>query len=871
MAKSKRDKRTNLRDTTRRKDRKVKRDGVQKPKVKLDDDLTKVNTEKALSSLGSLGTKMDNMDIDDTSLRENDLDEKHEKKTKKKSKKDKKKKKKDRKGSKKSKDSSKTDVSKVFKVHSDLTKERESEVERRKEQVAKGLGNKSNWQLVSPEKDFSKFDLDANIKLCEEKIRNGIYPDVYNRQLKSLLRAKLEQQKVLDEEPDPTLSTKVKLRLFELKLIEEELIKQKDPYESLSNVRAIIKAYREHKLEWTPGKVTFWSHGIRITEEPEVFDFEDFESLNRAFEGYKGFWVEGVEYIIRLFFVPIDRAEDALLHNSATRYLNQFRGGPAAPAPNGGTGSSNKSSNQVAEVLSVRAEPSRSPPVSNGAFTMPGRFPIDSAANPGQTSDGDSEIGSELLLPAAEMPREESPLFSSGAERFLAPSKELPPLPKGAPKGTQGGPILGRFPLDSAADEDTGQVLAGASAAPGPPGRDIWRDSPTPSQLGLTGEDNPLPDRSWRDNYSEPPPYWTVNDPPPTKWRFDFLWDTGSQIMTLYQDDLAVMLQRGEDGRAVWPWAQMMGYVVLRNADGQLTVRLCIMLTVNMRDNTALYEENAPDMSFEESLMLDGGWLPVPCAIIKGSIWHNTGYLPRLSGPWPRHMLNVHSEASNMGKMWLEENPDFDADYLQGPSLHPPMIYNVEQGPLGPWKAQSTTVNSGWQAQVAPPGAGGWHTEVEVGVNYTARAMRRREGYLGIPPERLVEPLPPLPMEVGDVPPGAAGPATGPATGPAPAADFAPQGNVEAEAFEDPPGQQGPAGPPGAAGAHGARGLPGLPGQQGRAGPPGADGAPGRPGDQGQPGPVNIPPPVGGPDARCAVCRFRRRQQCAHFYRASRR
>ncbi|KAJ5719686.1 hypothetical protein N7493_007264 [Penicillium malachiteum] len=298
MSKSKRDKRTNLRDTTRLRDRKVKRDGVHKSKVKLDDDLTKINTEKALSSLGSLGNRMDNMDIDDTSLRENEVDEKHRKKNKKKSKKDKKKDKKDKKSSKKSKGPSKEDESKINKVHSDLTKESHSETKRRQERVAKGLENKSNWQLVNHEKGFSKFDLDANIKLCEQKIRDGEYPHVYNQQLKSLLKAKLEQQKVLDQEPDPTLSTKVKLRLFELKLIEEELVKQKDPYESLSNVRAIIKAYREHKLEWTPGKVTYWSHGRRITEEPEVFDFEDFEVLNRAFEGYKGFWVEGVSSLL---------------------------------------------------------------------------------------------------------------------------------------------------------------------------------------------------------------------------------------------------------------------------------------------------------------------------------------------------------------------------------------------------------------------------------------------------------------------------------------------------------------------------------------------------------------------------------------------
>ncbi|KAJ6024626.1 hypothetical protein N7540_005423 [Penicillium herquei] len=524
-----------------------------------------------------------------------------------------------------------------------------------------------------------------------------------------------------------------------------------------------------------------------------------------------------------------------------------------------------------------------------------------------------------------------------------------------------------------------------------------------------------------------------VGPPPaarPSTFRFDFLWDTGSQIMTLYQDDLASMMPQDGVGNATWPWAQMMGYVVLRNSDGQLTVRLCIMLTVNMRDNTALYEDNAPELSFEDSLMLEAGWLPVPCAIIEGNIWHNTGYLPRLSGPWPRHMLNVYMEANNEGKMWLEANPDVDPLTLQGPSLHPPMRYPFQQGPLGPQRGPTESTGVGWARQTAPPAEGGWHTQVGDGMNFTNLAIRRRMGNLGVP----YNTRPPLPLTdqapgVGQGPaPRAGGQAWAPAPAVAPvvalvaapaaaalpvpipgppAADIAPMGDTEAEAFEvqtaqglglrgergppgprGPPGEMGelgplglpgfpgpegppgPPGPPGPAGIQGPRGFPGIegvrgwpgrdgiqgpqgeegpegppgedgvqgprgfpgvegvrgwpgrdgvqgpqgeqgpegqpgrdgvqgprgeegaqgpPGEQGVRGPqgrdgpqgprgeegvrgpPGADGAQGPTGEQGVQGPVTIPPPVGGPEARCLRCRLLRRRFCWHFYSRSRR
>ncbi|KAJ5715173.1 uncharacterized protein N7483_012354 [Penicillium malachiteum] len=325
MSKADRDKRTNLRESVRTRDLKVEQDEVEKNKVKVNDYLIKKDTKKKSKKESKTTTKKDHdgdkamedkmdiydssseddernkMDTDNTSIEENAKDKedsKRKKKHKKKNKKDKrkhkkhsKKNKKDKK--KKSKKSPKEDDAKVSKDSSKSPKPSDSETKKRQDQVEKALKKESDWQLIEPEQGFSKFDLDANIEICEKKIKDGIYPDVYRRQLKGLLKAKLDHEQILNQEPDPTLSTHVKLRLFELKLIEIELVKQKDPYQSLSNVRAIIKAYREHTLEWTPGKVTYWTHGTRINKEPEIFDFEDFEALNYALKGYKGFWVEG--------------------------------------------------------------------------------------------------------------------------------------------------------------------------------------------------------------------------------------------------------------------------------------------------------------------------------------------------------------------------------------------------------------------------------------------------------------------------------------------------------------------------------------------------------------------------------------------------
>lgn len=66
-----------------------------------------------------------------------------------------------------------------------------------------------------------------------------------------------------------------------------------DPQEQMSNARAIIAAYLNKELAWTKATVTFWSHGRKVWG-PGKFDWKTFDTVNKAHEGHKSFWVEEV-------------------------------------------------------------------------------------------------------------------------------------------------------------------------------------------------------------------------------------------------------------------------------------------------------------------------------------------------------------------------------------------------------------------------------------------------------------------------------------------------------------------------------------------------------------------------------------------------
>ena len=88
------------------------------------------------------------------------------------------------------------------------------------------------------------------------------------------------------------LSWEIVQRLDCLKKLEGSLEEEEYNDDNLSNVKAIMNAYRSRKLNWDGDSVTYWSNGELITG-PKKLDMEELYALN-AKHGPKGFWVEGV-------------------------------------------------------------------------------------------------------------------------------------------------------------------------------------------------------------------------------------------------------------------------------------------------------------------------------------------------------------------------------------------------------------------------------------------------------------------------------------------------------------------------------------------------------------------------------------------------
>lgn len=96
---------------------------------------------------------------------------------------------------------------------------------------------------------------------------------------------------MLTSEPSG-LSLQVVQRLHDLKAIEQALM-ERDLWKQLPNVQSLMAAYRSKRLIWREGLVTYWSRGSQICK-PKQFKWDEFERTNREYDGYKGFWVEGV-------------------------------------------------------------------------------------------------------------------------------------------------------------------------------------------------------------------------------------------------------------------------------------------------------------------------------------------------------------------------------------------------------------------------------------------------------------------------------------------------------------------------------------------------------------------------------------------------
>ncbi|KAJ5113362.1 hypothetical protein N7456_001896 [Penicillium angulare] len=152
----------------------------------------------------------------------------------------------------------------------------------------------SEWKWDEWDRDLdpnaSYSDLEAQIQRCKERIEDGILPFIFKDRLSELESSKAAKDDLMAKHPGK--SFEVAQSLDNLLFIKKSLEK-KDTYKQLSNVRALIKAYKSGKLDWYPGLVTYWSHGKQLCQ-PRPFSWKEFYLVNRKHDGWESFWVEGL-------------------------------------------------------------------------------------------------------------------------------------------------------------------------------------------------------------------------------------------------------------------------------------------------------------------------------------------------------------------------------------------------------------------------------------------------------------------------------------------------------------------------------------------------------------------------------------------------
>ncbi|KAJ5641470.1 hypothetical protein N7490_005470 [Penicillium lividum] len=150
----------------------------------------------------------------------------------------------------------------------------------------------------SKEPDLTEHDVDAQIKRCKERIADNIMPHVFEQRLIEFQEVKKYRKSLYKGEPSH-LSWEVIQRIDTLKGIRKDILKE-DKYEQLSNVDAILDAYRKGKLTRNAGRtrlVTYWSKGVQLSQ-PRRFDWDEFDAINDLHKGEKSFWVEDFMHAI---------------------------------------------------------------------------------------------------------------------------------------------------------------------------------------------------------------------------------------------------------------------------------------------------------------------------------------------------------------------------------------------------------------------------------------------------------------------------------------------------------------------------------------------------------------------------------------------
>lgn len=142
------------------------------------------------------------------------------------------------------------------------------------------------------ELDLDVNDIDSQVERCIERISDGILPNFFKFRLSQYERRRAARDEMVHSEP-AGLSWDIVRRLEHLKTIERYLSTNGDPDNQLPNVKAITKAYREGKLGWSRGWVSYWSKGVQLNT-PQKFDADVHKKLAEEYDTTKAWWVEGV-------------------------------------------------------------------------------------------------------------------------------------------------------------------------------------------------------------------------------------------------------------------------------------------------------------------------------------------------------------------------------------------------------------------------------------------------------------------------------------------------------------------------------------------------------------------------------------------------
>ncbi|KAJ6185378.1 hypothetical protein N7519_006679 [Penicillium mononematosum] len=176
------------------------------------------------------------------------------------------------------------------------------------------------WSMTEP--DLDRDDIDAQIERCHVRIKENIMPHIFEHRLKGLKISQAKRNALVASEPG-NHSLAVLKRLEVLRNIEVEL-QSSDNFNQLPNVRALLQAYREGRLHWNIGLVTYWFEGVQLCE-PRPFSWDEFEVLNAHHSGKTGFWMEGYEIAIR---VPGTRwyAELEFVYDTGASMMTLYEG-----------------------------------------------------------------------------------------------------------------------------------------------------------------------------------------------------------------------------------------------------------------------------------------------------------------------------------------------------------------------------------------------------------------------------------------------------------------------------------------------------------------------------------------------------------------